>query len=382
MKPESKNRLFSVGVMVALGLVVMGLAIIGITSRQGMFERKVDFYSSFPDAAGLKEGSSVWFQGVEVGYITKLEFSGDTDNAKIKISYKVSSKLLPRINGNTRAAIRSLGLLGDKYVSLESIEGEVKNPTNLIPGSEIKYYEPISLRELGHGAQDVMATVNDLSKNLNTLIVRIQRGGGPVSRILGDPKLGDELVLHSRSILAALDKVANGLLKGEGLAGGLLAKNGEGDESARKLRESIDSFSSIIKGIEEGRGAMGLLITEADEGKDSRKALEDLFSSLSKVSKSLEDPDSMLHKLMVDEKYGKEFSEHLLSMSRSLDSILLKIDKGEGSLGALINDPDVYNSLALSAKGMQKSGVVKWYLEKKAKEAAQDEKKNEERREK
>jgi phospholipid/cholesterol/gamma-HCH transport system substrate-binding protein len=377
MKPESKGYLFRIGLLAAMALIVMGLAIIGITSKQRIFERKIEFYTLFPDAAGLKEGSSVWFQGVEVGYVSSIDFLMDPEDTTVKVSYKISSKLLPRINGDTKAVIRSLGLLGDKFISLERVPGKTANPPNLLPGSEIKMHMPVSLKELGQGAQDVMVTINDLSKNLNALVLQFQKGG-PLAKIMNDPKLSDELLENSRGIIFSLNKVSAKLEKGEGIAGGLLAKKGEGDQSAMELRESIDRLSAIIQGVDEGKGVLGLLVTELGDGKDARQSLVDFFSALAVLSKSLEDSDSLLHKLVVDEEYGREMSEHLLSINRSLDAILKKVEKGEGTVGGLVNDPSVYNSLSLTAEGMQKSGVVKWYLEKKAKEAAAAEKKAEE----
>lgn len=375
MKPEDRSNLFRIGLVVAVSLLVLGLAIAGITSKQRLFERKVEYYTFFPDASGLKEGSSVWFQGVEVGYVSKIDFSEDNENTTVKVTYKLSSKIIPRITGETRAVIKSLGLLGDKFISLEKVAGEKGVPANLLPGSEIKNYAPVSLRELGQGAQDIMATLNELNKNMNALVTQAQKGGGPVSRLLSDQQLGNEMVDDLRKILADIEKITNRLEGGDGLAGGVLAKNGGNDQAAKELRESIEKFNSIISGINEGKGVLGLLVTEMNEGKDARQSMVDFFSALAVFSKSLEDSDSLLHKLVVDEKYGREMAEHLLSINRSLDDILKKIEKGEGTVGGLVNDPSVYKSLSATADGIRRSGIVKWYLEKKAKEAAEAEKK-------
>ncbi|MFB3851160.1 MAG: MlaD family protein [Acidobacteriota bacterium] len=378
MGSENKSQALKIGFFVACGLAVLGIAILGITSKQRIFERKVEFYSLFEDAAGLKEGSAVMFQGVEVGVVTGLDFSDDPENTLVKVRYKVSSSILPRINSDTRAIVKSMGLLGDKFISLEKTDKPTKNPINILPKSEIKSFQPVTLRELGENAQDIMSSVNELSRNVNDLVTHISKQG-PLARIMNDPKLSDELVEHYKRTAESLDIVTRRLQNGEGIAGGLLAKKGSGDESAEKLRESIDNFSEIIKGINEGKGVLGLLITELNEGKDAKQSLIDFFAALEKFSQSMKDSNSLAYKLFIDEKYGEELAQNLLSISESLNSILQKVDKGEGTAGALINDKEVYDSLSLAAKGIQKSGVVKWYLEKKAREAAKDEKKKEEK---
>lgn len=378
MGSDDKNYFLKIGIFVICGIVVLGIAILGITSKQRIFERKVEFYSLFNDASGLKEGSSVLFQGVEVGIVTNLDFSEDPQNTLVKVKYKVSSKILPRINSDTRAIVKSMGLLGDKFISLEKTDKPSKSPVNILPKSEIKSFQPVTLSELGESAQDIMTTVNELSKNVNELVKHISKQG-PIAKIMNDPKLSDELVEHFRRTVESLDIVTRRLQKGEGIAGGLLAKRGSGDESVEKLRQSIDNFSEIVKGINEGKGVLGLLLTESNEGKDAKQSLIDFFVVLEKFSQSMKNSNSLAYKLFIDEKYGEELAQNFLSISESLNSILKKIDKGEGSAGALINDKEVYNSLSLAAKGIQKSGVVKWYLEKKAKEAARDEKRKEEK---
>lgn len=375
---EKQNYALKIGLFVASGLAILGFAILGITSKQRIFERKVEFFSMFEDASGLKEGSAVMFQGVEVGMVTGLEFSEDPENTLVKVKYKVSSAILPRINSDTRAVVKSMGLLGDKFVSLEKVDKPSKNPVNILPKSEIKSYQPVTLRELGENAQDIMSSINELSKNVNDLVIHISQKGF-LAKIMNDSKLSDELIEHYRRTVESLDIITRRLQNGEGIAGGLLAKKGRGDESAEKLRQSIDNFNELIKGINEGRGVLGLLVTELNEGKDAKQSLIDFFAALEKFSKSLKDPNSLTYKLFIDEKFGEELAQNLLSISQSIDSILKKIDKGEGSLGALINDRDVYESLSLTAKGIQKSGIVKWYFEKKAREAARDEKRKEEK---
>ena len=53
---------------------------------------------------------------------------------------------------------------------------------------------------------------------------------------------------------------------------------------------------------------------------------------------------------------------HLSSASDHLSSILRKIDSGEGSLGALINDPSVYEDLKSMMGGAKRSAILKYFM--------------------
>ena len=130
MNQTTEWRTVRIGLLVAAALVVLALFIMGITSQHRLFERKVEYMSRFPDAAGLKESSSVWFQGVEVGFITSIKFNEDPEVQEVIVSYRIASSLVPRIRTGTRASIRSLGLLGDKYLALKfPISVDTKAPT-------------------------------------------------------------------------------------------------------------------------------------------------------------------------------------------------------------------------------------------------------------
>lgn len=370
MSHEEGRNLTRVGGVVALALVALAAGVVGITSRQGLFERKAEYFSVFPDAAGLKEGAGVWLQGVEVGYVDHLEFEESTEVPRVVVHYRIRATLVPRIRSNTRAGINTLGLLGDKYISLSTPPGKGPGDVNLLPGAQIPADAAIDLAALGRGAEDVMQNTVALSRNLNTLMEKVNSGGSVVSRLLNDPQMGQETGDHIASISRSLDAITATTARGEGLAGKLLVDRAYGDATARDLAESLKRTNAILTDLQEGRGAAGALLSTDGTGEKLVRDLGKAAAGLALAAESLKKPGTLGNRLFVDEVYGEQLAQNLLSISASLDSILKKVDRGEGTLGALVNDRSVYDSLSASVEGMQKSGVVKWYLEKKAEEAA------------
>ena len=369
MNSSREMRTVRIGLLVALGLLILAIGIVGITSRQKLFERKVQYFSYFPDAAGLKEGSGVWYQGVEVGFISKIEFSRDVDAQNVKIYYKISSDLVPRIRTGTRASIRTLGLLGDKYLALITPQKAADQP-NLLPGNEIPIDRTVNLEMLSRGAQDVMTNTVELSKNINQLVLTMTNGKGALSRLLNDPELGKETVAHLNSIGQSLDTIATTIASGRGFGGKLLVDPAYGDRAAKDLADSLTKMNAILTGIQEGRGGAGALIAEKGEGARIVANLGKASEAMAKVADSLEKPGTLGNRLFVDEAYGEHLASNLLSISDSMASILKKIDAGEGTLGALVNDRSVYDSLSAVSDGIRKSPLVNWYLQKKAEKAA------------
>ena len=54
-----------------------------------------------------------------------------------------------------------------------------------------------------------------------------------------------------------------------------------------------------------------------------------------------------------------ETLERVAAASTRLDSILTKIDEGEGTLGALVNDPTVYEDIKILVGGARRSALVR-----------------------
>lgn len=373
MNANSEWRMIRIGLLVALALLVAAVTIVGITSRQKLFERKVEYYSVFPDAGGLKEGSGVWYQGVEVGFISRIRFTQDEDLPAVIVYYKISADLVPRIRSSTRATLRTLGLLGDKYLAL-STAANTKNEPIILPGNPVPIDRTLNLEALGRGAQDLIGNTTELSKNINTLIQTFNTGQGALPRLLNDPELGQATVQQISRIGASLDKIATGLAGGEGLAGKLLADREYGEQTSKDLREALAHTNAILAELEAGRGGAGALIKRGGEGERIVENLSKTADALARASAAFDRPGSLPNRLFMDDEYGEKLASNLLSISDSLASILKKIDRGDGTLGALVNDRSVYDSLSAVAEGIQKSPIVGWYLKRKAEKASSAEK--------
>lgn len=372
MSMTHEMRTVRIGLLTAAALVLLALGVMGITSKQKLFERKVEYFSYFPDAAGLKEGSGVWFQGVEVGFISRIEFAPDMDNPKILVRYRISAALVPRIRTGTRASIRSLGLLGDKYLAIMN-PPQVGHQANLLPGNAIPSDASLNLEAMGKGAQDVIQNTVDISKNLKELLASLNSEQGALPRLLKDPKLGREMLDHLNGVVTNLDRITTALAEGRGLAGKVLSDAQYGDRAAEDLGETLASANEILNNIREGKGGAGALLSPGGDGEKLVANLAAVSGSLKAVADGMNQPGTLPNRLLSDPVYGDKLAQNLLDISDSTASILKKIDRGDGTMGALVNDRDIYDSLAAVARGLKQSKLVNWYIrratEKTAKKA-------------
>jgi phospholipid/cholesterol/gamma-HCH transport system substrate-binding protein len=169
------------GIFVVASLAVTGMLVM----IMGNFGRgsQTEYEAVFSSASELASGNQVRIAGVVVGKVTKVEFY-HRNHAKVK--FKID-KDVP-LTRESRANVRFLNLIGDRYMSLT--EGE-KGAPRLAPGATLPMSHTtraLNLTALFNGFQPLFQAlrpedVNKLSLNL----VRVLQGeGGTVQELLAN----------------------------------------------------------------------------------------------------------------------------------------------------------------------------------------------------
>ncbi len=347
--PES-SRLWKNGLFIALGLTVLALFILMIGSSSQLLSKKTDFITRFPNASGLKKGDTVNYLGVQVGYVEHFHIG--EGNAQVVVHFRVDESVGKIFTSSHRAKIAMLGILGDKYI--EVIPG--KSPgTPLAPGAEIPSFASFSIDTAGERAQDLLTELQGVSVKLNTSLASLNEGKGTIPRLYNDPEYGKKLLGDLEGSMDSLRIVLAKLNAGKGAVPRLLNDPALGDRLVGNLDATTRQLNAISSRIESGPGALHTVMADAKFNAEMKELLHDL----KETAASLHQQNSAIGRLLNDPVYGREFTDHLSSAARHLDSILAKIDNGEGTLGAIINDKSVYEDLKDLSAGLNKSGIAK-----------------------
>jgi phospholipid/cholesterol/gamma-HCH transport system substrate-binding protein len=110
----SSTRDFVVGLFVLGGLLAVGYLSANIGGLSYTGDGGFELVAVFDDVGGLSQRSPVKISGVKVGQVAGIELDED-------LRARVALDLDPRIEMpiDSSAAIRTAGLLGDQFVSLE-----------------------------------------------------------------------------------------------------------------------------------------------------------------------------------------------------------------------------------------------------------------------
>jgi len=360
------RRRFRVGLVVLIALVAVGAGVLMIGQRANLFKKKLPFQTRFESAAGLVSGNPVRLNGVTVGNVLEVNLSPDPADRTVRVVYEVNRRITPRLRTGTRASIKTIGLLGDKYVDLAG--GTALEPQVPV-GGNIPAAPGAGIEKLLEGGGDLLTDLSAIARSLKNILGRTEAGEGFLGALTSESEEGARLGNNLSATLTSLNSILRKIERGEGLAGKLLADAKYGRETGASLKAAILSLRNVFGKIEEGMqnnsGAIPALLSDP-EGKKKVYTLVDNLSaaalSLATVARELEKGDGALPRLLHDEQFGREITQNLRNLSRRLDSIARKLDDGTGTAGKLINDPALFEAANDLVVGIDESKLLRWLI--------------------
>lgn len=190
----------------------------------------------------------------------------------------------------------------------------------------------------------------------------------------GTKELIVELAI-SRKFASSLKKNSQATIKTQGVLGDKYIELTIGSEDSPPLKngDMIDSAEQADLFTKSGNLVTGVSKYFDEEGEITvlLKNLNKLSKNLVELSTQIKSQKGLLHEMF----YGTSGNNLNKSMAK-LESILSKIDEGEGTLGALVNDPGVYEDIKAMTGGAKRSTVLKFFMKQfidsGEKEAAKD----------
>ena len=352
--------------LIVLAAVALGAATVFVLGdRENLFTRKAPFKLYFESASGLAEGSMVQLDGVRVGNVDEIVLPRDMGEKMLEVRITIDARYAQRIRTNSQARIKTLGLLGDKYLELTSGTPD----SDVIPrGGEIPAAPITNVERLAETGEDVAEKISQLVSQLTNIFGRIERGEGVLGKMLTDKETGDAVTADLQATLASLRATAESVQKSQGTVGRLLHDR----QMADKLASSVDRLDKVLGATESGKGAVPALLNDEATKQRLDRILVNLESAtgrLDKVAASLEpsDKDALAAKLIHDKEFGEKVANELETLLVNLRQVAEKLNKGNGSAARLINDETLARAIEDIVIGVNDSKFLKWLIQNRKK---------------
>jgi len=347
-----------VGTLVLAAVVVLAIAVFLIGRENDLFSRKDRYFVDFPTVSGIKPGNPVEIDGVGVGAIDRVILPRKPERKFIRVWLRVDRRYVERVRADSRAHIRTLGLLGDKYIELNS--GTPAYP--VIPEEgRILAAPATNVDALIASGTDVMDNVSTISVQLKNILGRIDRGQGLIGELTSDSDSGRQMKASIFETLDNVNRVAAKVEHGDGPLARLLNDRALAD----RLASSIAGLDSVVASAKSGQGLIpGLLNDPATRQSYDQTiaSLQKVAADLQKVAGDLETGNGLVPKLLHDEAYAREVSGKVRDLVDRLDAVATKLDRGKGTAAELINDPKIYDAVNDILVGVNDSRLLRWLI--------------------
>lgn len=365
-----RSREVKVGLIILIAMAVLAVGVFLIGDKNNLFSRKNEYYILFGSVSGLKPGSPVQLDGVDVGTVKKVVLPENPRLSQIEVWIDVDRKYAERIRGGpqlptsgslqapSQARIKTLGLLGDKFIELTS--GSPEYP--IIPsGGQIPAAQPTNVDALLASGEDVMDNVVEISASLSTILARMERGEGLLGELTSNSESGRRLKESLIATAESMERIASRIETGEGPLPRLLNDR----QMADRLAASINRFESLMAQAQSGPGLLPGLIndpTSKQKFDETLATLNQMARDLQSFTSDLETSDALVPKLVKDEEYGREITGKLNEIVNRLNEISLKLSSGDGTAAKLINDPQIYDAVNDVIIGINESRILRWLI--------------------
>ena len=293
------KRELKIGLLAAAAIF---LFIWGLNFLKGkdIFSRQLIFYAVYDDVTGLIESNPVSLSGVNIGQVNRISFMPD-GSGRILVENIIRRDVI--IPDNSISILTGMSLTGTREIIISLGD----SPNLISDGDTLKSSQQASLQD-----------------EVSQLVAPIKQRA-------------DELFMQVDSVMIVFQAIFN-------------------EQTRRNIVSSFESIQNTLNNLEQTTETLDRTIDE-----ESTRLSTILYNAES-ISTNLKNNNELISNVIQnfssisDSIAAANLQQTLLSTEQSLASlneILEKVNKGEGSLGLLVNDEELYNNMQLSSKQLE-----------------------------
>lgn len=351
-----KNEL-AVGLFVATAILIGVYAFFRRTREKGLLDvRRIQFV--VPHGSGLQTGAPVLVRGIQVGSVDDIELTPDSE---VKVTCSIAPRFVSRVRADAVASVVEPPLLGATTVELEP--GTLPDPVK--PNQALESTtKPALFAKVGEIEQKVDGVVAQVSSFVSTaqrtletiesIALKVDRGEGLVGRLLHDEALARE----SSGLVSDARAIARDVREGEGALALALRDEAFADD----IRAATSDLRRLIEEIDQGQGSLGRLLKDPALVEESTALIRDVRGSLAKLDALNEEARTSVGKVHAVLETTQRAVGKIEGLIDTADRVtgevadtLHRINQGEGTIAALLNDDAIYRETKSLLKELRES---------------------------
>jgi len=272
---------------------------VNFLKSRDIFLKEKTVYAFYKKVDGLVPSNPIYLSGIKVGYVKNVEFVSN-NSSDVRVSLVFNSKI--NIPKNSTAKIYSSDLMGSKAIQI--IMG---NENNFISNGDIlkSQVEADLKEEINRQVVPLKLKAEELMSSFDSVLIAI--------KLVFNENTRKNLSYSFENIKISLDNIRNLTFNVDTLVSG----------QRNRLANIISNFESISHNIRNNNDKISNIISNFSALSDTL-AKSKINETINNTNKALAETSAIIH----------------------------KINKGEGSLGLLINNDSLYNNLESSSRNL------------------------------
>jgi len=283
-----------VGALIFIAIVILGFAALKLGQAGNLFGKRYHLVSFVGNASGLRIGGPVTVAGQLAGSIKDIKFlPPDNDTTRnLQLLVEVNYNLRDQVREDSRAKIKTLGLLGDKVydISVGTPRHRVLKDGDTLAVVPAMDYEAVVVQ-----ASAAIQEVVGLTRDLKQVTAGINRGEGTLGQLVTNRQLYDQ------------------------------------------LNSTLTRTSALMARLENPRGTIGRLLDDPTLYTNLNRAIASADTVIASINRS----NGTFGKLLRDD----TLYVHLVSVVARADSLVGSMSNGNGTMQKLFTDQQLYDQL-------------------------------------
>ncbi len=355
---------FRVGVMVLATLIIAGILVLLFGDAPSLMRDDYTIYMHFSDAPGVTEGTPVRKSGILIGRVTSVRFAeqgGVIVEAEIYRDVKLYRSEVPQVSGSllggdvviqfvNRATVPSeaappagdqnarrrgppvvlTGGLQEQPGDQQPVQQAKPPAAPPAPGQVVQPGEYIE----GIVEPNAFQVISNMQGELNEAINALSNAGNEVSKLAGN--INQILESNDDQINRIIGETETAIKTFQTAMNNI--NDVMGDETVRdNLKKTLDTMPALL---DDSRATVNSLRTTVEGMDRNLRNLEGLTGPLGERGTVIVD--------RVDRSVAR--LDELLGI---LSNFGRKLNSGQGTIGKLMNDEELYNSLSAAARNVE-----------------------------
>jgi len=297
-----------VGAVILVALAVLTVAIYKLGQAANLFAKRYELVAYLPNANGLRTGGTVFVAGQFAGTIKSITFLPvDNDTTRnLKVTMAIDQALEPQVRADSKAKVRTLGLLGDKVIDISTGTPRYSalKPGDTIPVAPSLDYEAVLTQAAG-----AVSDMVDLTHDLREITGGIVQGKGTIGQLMTNRALYDQFLGTMGRANSMLNRFEN--------PNGTFAKLLDDPTLYNRFVSVITSADSLVIALNDKNGTVGHLLRD-----DSIYVhLVNMARAGDSLSKMIADPNGNIGKLLTDQTLYDRVNKLTTDVQAILDDV-------------------------------------------------------------